>query len=173
MEYEKTEDFIGKGIWHVTTKLFFSQIMSDGEIKAEPKIPDDMRYNTAGGPKYYSFVRRIGGISLFDFSIDKTEIYSYNIKQKYNEAVNFLPKSCNDDRSDIMWIEIDREAIKDKIITSEKLIYQWKSNGCWGQIIPGYEIAVIGSLATSTFIRVIAREDTLWIEKKIKDLTNK
>jgi hypothetical protein len=165
-EYQKPEEFVGTGIWHVTSKSCFKSMLADGEIKAEPRIPDDKRYNTDKGTKYYPFVRSIGGISLFDFCTEEFKFHHYI------NAVNFSPKSCNEELSDIVWIEMDRDAIKDRIITNNELMKQ-RIKECFHQIIPIYEIAVIETISTSAFIRTIEKKNNKYIEKMIKDLMSK
>jgi len=54
-------------IWHTTSLDCFQSILADGAILVEPDIDDSKRWKTSGGPKYYPFVRTLGGISLFDF----------------------------------------------------------------------------------------------------------
>lgn len=63
------------GIWHTTSPSGFQSIVADGSILVEPNIDDSKRWKTSGGPKYYPFVRTLGGVSLFDFQGFNIEEY--------------------------------------------------------------------------------------------------
>lgn len=148
-EYQKPEDFVGTDIWHVTSKTNFERIISDGEIKAEPDIPDELRYATFKGLSYYPLVRSLGGISLFDFTVQEQSAVHYRT------AIEFPPYSCSEESSVRIWIEIDRDSIIDRIRPNDYLKKIWKDGNQHRRFIPVYEIAVIGAISTTSFIRSI------------------
>lgn len=63
-------------LWHTTRPDRVPAIMETGALMAEPNIPDAERQKTKRGPDYYPFVRKIGGVSLFDFHEFDAEAYS-------------------------------------------------------------------------------------------------
>lgn len=55
------------GVWHTTDSERYKGILSAGAILPEPPIPDSDRWETGLGTIGCSYVRSIGGVSLFDF----------------------------------------------------------------------------------------------------------
>jgi hypothetical protein len=56
------------GLWHTTHPDRFKKILESGGIWPEPDIPENERCGTRDGRESYSYVRFIGGVSLFDLS---------------------------------------------------------------------------------------------------------
>ena len=76
------------GVWHTTSKKRFDGIIADGFIRVSPNIPNASRWKTSGGPDCYPFVRKLGGISLFDFrDFDEVEYSSRCPMSSWHEFV--------------------------------------------------------------------------------------
>jgi hypothetical protein len=95
------------GVWHTTSQNRFLRILECGAILPEPDISERERWGTAIGPEGYSYVRSIGGVSLFDFRGFETE--SYSKEYPCSSWETFVP--CLDGWDSAVWIEIDHEAL--------------------------------------------------------------
>jgi len=140
-------DRLHGGLWHMTHPARFSAILASGHLSANPDIPNSERWK-ASRPEHYPFVRCLGGISLFDFAKFDPEKYekTYALSNWYS----FVPhlKSWGG----AVWIEIDRVAAAEKLISSDELVAQWDQDGNRGHtIMPRIEAAHIGSMPLSTF----------------------
>ena len=67
------KELIG-GLWHTTHPDRFKSIIACGAILPEPNIPEAERNRTLNGKKL-SYVRFLGGLSLFDFDHFNPDIY--------------------------------------------------------------------------------------------------
>lgn len=77
------------GLWHTTHPDRFEMILRSAAILPEPDIPDNERWSTFEGPKFYPYVRTIGGVSLFDF--DGFEPENYGRKYPMSSWSYFVP----------------------------------------------------------------------------------
>src|SRR4051812_34740302 len=93
------------GLWHATHPDGFGMILRSGAILPEPDIPECERWSTFQGPKFYPYVRTIGGVSLFDF--DGFEPEQYGRQYPMSSWFNFVP--YRPEWRSPVWIEIDRE----------------------------------------------------------------
>ncbi len=67
---------LNNGIWHTTKPEYYSKIIECGFLLPEPEIDDSERWKTANGSENYPFVRKLGGVSLFEFSEFNPDEYS-------------------------------------------------------------------------------------------------
>ena len=77
------------GIWHVTRPDRFISIMAGAGLVPEPDLPNVERWKTSGGPDYYPFVRKIGGVSLFDFQNFDADAYDVERAGRYSRREGF------------------------------------------------------------------------------------
>lgn len=147
------------GLWHSTHPDRFEMILAAGAILPEPTIPESERWSTREGPKYYPYVRWIGGVSLFDFHEFDADDYT----QKYPASSwsYFVPYhrewKCS------VWIEIDRKRVASHIISPEDLeARQYAEGAHLHKRMPRIEAAHIGPLPRTAFRRAfLARPDRI------------
>ena len=135
------------GIWHTTHPDRFESIMKEG-LKPEPDIPNNDRWKTSHGPEYYPFVRKIGGISLFDFRNFNPDIYgSTHPMSDWNE---FVPH--RKEWTGAVWIQINQSMLGNSFVSSDEIVRQWDSCGNRQHtIMPRIECACIGHVPISAF----------------------
>jgi hypothetical protein len=148
---------LGNGLWHTTRPDRFQNILAEGSIMPEPKIPNGDRWKTSQGEDHYPYVRMLGGVSLFDFDQFDAERYTetYPVSSWY-EFVPYPPSwGCS------VWIEIDRGLVVSKLISGPDLLARWKSDNAYGHaIMPRIEAAHLGPLPRSSFKRAfLVREE--------------
>jgi hypothetical protein len=80
-------------------------------------FPDNERWSTFEGPKFYPYVRTIGGVSLFDFEGFEPE--DYGRKYPMSSWSYFVP--YRRDWRTFVWIEIVRQLVARNIISSQDL----------------------------------------------------
>lgn len=68
-------EILRNGFWHTTNEARFAKILETGFLLPEPPIPDSGRWGTSEGPSFYPYVRKICGISLFDFTNFDQSVY--------------------------------------------------------------------------------------------------
>lgn len=141
-----------KGIWHTTSIERFNKILEVGYILAEPDISDKERWGTSSGSTHYPYVRKLGGISLFDFRNFSEEEYSDKyFSSSWSYFVPFIRKWGAS-----IWIEIDYESLGSNFIAASCLAGQWEHEKAWKHtIMPYIEGASMIPIATSLFKRVM------------------
>ena len=140
-------------VWHTTSLERYKQIVIDKAILPEPPtIKDSERWKTGGGPEGYPYVRKLGGVSLFDFrKFDKDK---YSQKYPFSSWRTFVPKVK--DWHTAVWIKIDIKAVSENLIFGSELINQWKTQEAYRHsIMPIIEIAHIGPLPSSAFQKIL------------------
>jgi hypothetical protein len=143
------------GLWHTTHPSYFQRILTLGAILPEPDIPESNRWKTSRGPDYHSYVRTIGGVSLFDF--DGFQPEKYNKKYPLSNWEYFVP--YRKDWQSAVWIEINRAQVADRFISSTELVERWKAKAAFHHsIMPYIEAAYLGELKRSAFIRAFIVE---------------
>lgn len=136
------------GLWHTTRPDLFATIMSSGGLTAEPRIPDGERWKTSLGPDFYPFVRKIGGVSLFDFrEFDRD---AYERSYPLSDLRTFVPHVAR--WGGAVWIEIDSDMIADRFVSGGELVRLWKIGGHHSHtIMPRIEAAAIGEVPVAAF----------------------
>lgn len=135
------------GLWHTTHPDRFLAILASGGLRTEPDIPNSERWK-ASQPKYYPFVRHIGGISLFDFFEFAPE--SYQKQFPLSNWYEFVPH--RQVWGGAVWIEIDRQASSRSLLTAEQLRESWDQDGKRQHTrMPQIEVAHIGDLSKTSF----------------------
>ena len=133
---------LGK-LWHTTSLTRYNMIITIGQILPNPSIPEKERWGSSRGPEFYPYVRFLGGISLFDFTNFQADTYS----KKYPLSCwyEFVPYRREWGKS--VWIEINREAVKESFISGEALLKKWKHEKAYHHnIMPIIEAAHIGPI---------------------------
>lgn len=82
-----------------------------------PPLEDSERHTSKDGPQYNPLVRQLGGISLFDFIDFNPAIY----EEKYPSSTWYSFVPCYQRYTECVWIEIDKQKIKDHLILAEEL----------------------------------------------------
>lgn len=128
-------------LWHCTSPDRFASILASGAILVNPDIPNSEKWKSA-------FVRKIGGVSLFDFGGFNPDAY-----EQAHPMCNwhdFVP--YRERWGGAVWIEINRDAIADRFTTADDLVTKWKRSNCLSfKIVPRIEAAHIGDLPRSAF----------------------
>lgn len=123
-------------------------IARDQAILPDPPIPDADRWATAAGPAYFPFVRTLEGVSLFDF--DDFDPDTYGICYPMSNWTEFVP--FRDVWGAAIWIEIDREAVRDAPIPPAELVQRWKdTNSYRHRLMPHLEAAHLGPIPSSSW----------------------
>lgn len=77
---------------------------------------------------------------------------------------SFVPINVGSGRN--IWIEIDRELVRESLIGPDDLVEKWEaSNELRRNIMPRIEAAHIGPLPLSKFVRVLVYENGVWRER--------
>lgn len=138
------------GLWHTTSEERYKSIIECGSILVDPKIPDSERWVTNRGSENYPYTRTLGGVSLFDF--EDFDPDQYDKRFPSSSWREFVP-ICKKWQSSI-WIEIDKDAINDHLISGPLLLAKWKKeNAQKHNVMPHIEAAHIGDISTSNFLR--------------------
>lgn len=137
-------------IWHTTSPERFARILTDELIRTTPKIADAERWKTSRGPNYFPFVRKIGGISLFDFrEFDELEYSSRCPMSSWHE---FIPV-CSSWESAV-WIEIDIHVLGSNFVDGTSLLQRWKDESAYSHsIMPYIEACSLVDIPSSAFIQ--------------------
>lgn len=155
---------LAKGIWHTTHPKRLISILVSG-LKSQPDVPERERWKTSRGPEYYPFVRKIGGVSLFDFTDFRPEKYDHSHPLSSWRA--FVPH--RDDWGGAAWVEIDRDALGDRFICAGDLVKRWDEGGHHRHaIMPRIECACIGDVPVSAFRSVFV---TWFSSDEVRDIS--
>ena len=152
MRITSASQFVGEvlkdRLWHTTSYDRFCMILRDGALKVEPPLPESARHKTANGPINYSFVRSLGGVSLFNFADFHMDGYESLFPLSNWRA--FVPLWHAWERS--IWIEIDACSCDSIIIQPNQLLDRWRFEQAWGHtIMPQIEAAHIGDVPMQAF----------------------
>lgn len=154
MTYEDAIDTLRGGLWHTTSTCRFESIRTNGAILADP--PDQFRYPTTGGRENWPYVRKLGGVSLFDF--EGFDIESYSRQYPGSSWAYFVP--FRRDWGASVWIEIIRSRVSDKIIAAADLVARWKcEDALRHKIMPQIEAAYLGDIPCEAFDRVLIAKE--------------
>lgn len=135
-------------LWHTTHPERLTAIINAGAILSEPPIGDANRWKSSRGPEFYPFVRKLGGVSIFDFRDFDAE--NYDARHPVSSWRTFVPHG--EKWRGAAWIEIDRYAVSSQFVSADALLERWKSGGHHKHtIMPRLEAAYIGDLPTSAF----------------------
>lgn len=143
---------IGEGLWHTTSCERYTQILQSGKISVNPDISDQVRHKTSNGPANYPYVRHLGGVSLFDFSVFQADRY----EQCYPISTwrYFVPTTGDADTS--IWILLDRLKIQSSLIRAECLLAKWKAESAYSHtFMPLIEAAHVGDIPAAHFLKVL------------------
>lgn len=144
-------------LWHTTRPDRFASILEGDGILPEPNIPESDRWKTSKGPEFYPYVCKLGGVSLFDFNNFDQE--NYNRKYPLSTWREFIPFRLV--WGSAVWIEIDREAVKNCLIPGGELLARWKKEEAHHHaIMPLIEAAHIGMISITTFSRALLVSDS-------------
>jgi hypothetical protein len=146
------------GLWHTTHPDRFKSILACGAILPEPDIPETERWKTSQGESHHSYVRFLGGVSLFDF--EDFDPDKYSIKCPASSWAEFIPFRSSWNVA--VWIEIKRDCVTSQLITGANLLTQWKSEKAYiHTLMPYIEAAHLGSLPKMAFKRafLVGEED--------------
>ncbi len=148
------------GLWHTTSQRLFEAIVTDGFIRPEPRIPDSDRY----GGRAISFVRLIGGFSVFDIP-EPFDVEQYRNDFRLSSIDEFMPYRRDWKRS--IWIKIDPVACGSAVVRGSATLQRWRDeNGHRHRIMPHIEGAHIGDMPVSSILGVysIGEGDRDWYQ---------
>ncbi|HIF9218062.1 TPA: hypothetical protein ACX6QF_003606 [Photobacterium damselae] len=128
-------------------------IINDGCIQANPNIPDNERWGTKLGEKYYPFVRSLGGVSVFDFREFDVQVHNNKFG---NDWATFIP--CRSDWQSTIWIELDISKLGNNFKSGQTIREMWHKMKSSRKFISKVEGAVIGSIPISAFKQVLIYE---------------
>ncbi|MGN7611905.1 hypothetical protein ACQZV8_07440 [Magnetococcales bacterium HHB-1] len=162
---EKIPDILRDSYWHVTYLDRYQKIVEDGYIDPEPDLDDKERWSTAEGPDHYPFVRKLGGVSIFDFhGFDEKK---YIEKYPFSMWGAFIP--CPRNKTECVWIEIKVDQLGDKFISGKDLLDKWKrKNSYANKIMPLIECANIGRLSKEFFRRCLFYDNKKQVYTELK-----
>ncbi|MGR9117680.1 MAG: hypothetical protein ACU85E_18230 [Gammaproteobacteria bacterium] len=136
-------DLLRDAIWHTTHPDRFNTIRRCGEIVPNPDLPESERWKTNCGPDYYSFVRHIGGISLFDFyGFDPV---AYNAACPMSSWRTFVP--VHRDWFSAIWLKIDTSQVNGQYFSPKELSERQQAEGAFRHtLMPRIEAGVVGTI---------------------------
>lgn len=138
------------GLWHTTHPDRFRSILTGGAIIPNPDIPESERWKTSKGAEFFPYVRKLGGVSLFDF--DEFDPESYSEKCPSSSWYELVP--FRKDWGCAVWIEIDRARTARNVISATDLVDKWNNEEAHRHtIMPYLEAAYIGELPSTAFVR--------------------
>jgi hypothetical protein len=138
-------------VWHTTSSDRYKGILSAGVILPEPPIPDSDRWGSGLGTIGCSYVRSIGGVSLFDFRDFDSEEYSKNYPvSTWREFVPYRSVW-----GEAIWIEIDISEVMSAFISGLELLARWKAEHASNRFMPLIEAAHIGALPLGAFRQIL------------------
>lgn len=141
----------------------FIEILRVGNILPNPPIPEWERWKASLGPEFYPFVRKLGGVSLFDFEGFDPEIYSAEFPlSSWRQFVPYVKRW-----GEAVWIEIDRNKIADNFLSGDELLPKWNAgNDQRHTIMPRIEAAHIEPISVVAFCQaLIVRSNNSAFEK--------
>ncbi len=139
-----------KGLWHTTHPERFRAILVSGAILPEPPIPEKERWYSGEGVERGPFVRKIGGISLFDFR-DWSSWADFKSLYPSCSLEYFVPVHRAWGKA--VWIEIDRAAIAAALISPARVLEMRGEEHRRNMLMPGVEAAHIGPIPRHSFRR--------------------
>ncbi|MFT6926371.1 MAG: hypothetical protein ACJAZP_001981 [Psychromonas sp.] len=141
-----------KGVWHSTSSERYNKISESKYIKPEPDIPDEERCTNSS-----SFVRSLGGVSLFDFRHFNLAEYNH----KYDLAIwaTFVP--CRSGWDETIWLELDEEKMNTAYLSPNEVMLKLSIAKAGQQIVPEIEAAHIGVIPISFIKRALRYSDML------------
>jgi hypothetical protein len=140
------------GLWHTTHPSRFEAILHAEAILPEPPIPESARWYSGRGVEHGPLVRKLGGVSLFDFA-GFPGWDEFREQFPFCSLAFFVP--VHREWGAAVWIEVDRDAVRDRFLPPAELLARWK-DGCLGNMVmPGVEAAYIGELPRSAFRRAL------------------
>jgi hypothetical protein len=143
------------GVWHTTNMNRFQGILRCSAILPEPEIPESERWLG------YSYVRTLGGVSLFDFRQFNREQYWKDFpRSNWDE---FVPYRMT--WNEAVWIEIDVDKLGNAFLSGVDLLARWNAAKVGNRIMPEIEAAHVGLLPRTTFKNVFTvrkGSDTLY-----------
>ena len=137
-------------IWHTTSQERYHSILSMASILPEPPVPNSERWSSKGGPRWYPFVRSIGGVSLFDFR--QFDPDQYDVRYPLSNWREFVPN--RDTWNVAVWIELDLAA-ESSFVDPSTLLARWKEHGEGRRLMPLVEAAYVGPISVKSFGRVL------------------
>ncbi len=140
----------GGGLWHTTHPSRFEAILRAGALLPEPPMPDSERWYAGGGVEHGPLVRKLGGVSLFDFA-GFPGWESFRERYPSCDLGFFVPVHRKWDEA--VWIEVDRGAVRNKLLPPGELLSRWKDGCLRNMLMPGVEAAHIGEVPRSSFRR--------------------
>jgi len=147
---EKVLAEVHGGIWHFTHCDRYKKILSSGYIVPDPPIAEGQRWKTSRGPDYYPFVRKCGGVSLFDFRNFSPE--SYDSKFPSSTWRTFVP--FRREWGSAVWIQINRELMAENFVNYTVLYQQQQDQLAYRHtLMPQIEAAHIGPIPICFFRR--------------------
>lgn len=147
-------DVLRGPLWHTTHPERYKAIIETGFIVPNPDLPDPERWKANRGPEYYTYVRHLSGVSLFDFTgFDPVD---YSIACPMCSWRTFVP--FREEWGASVWIEIDTAMIDGEYINATDLLARQKTESAGRHtIMPMIEAAVIGCIPVGAFRRVLLR----------------
>lgn len=143
---------LGGSVWHTTSPNRYVSISRDGFIRVEPDLADKERWATGAGPDGYPYVRRKGGVSLFDFRDFGPAEYSN--AYPLSSWRTFVP--CRREWEQAIWIEIDAAAAGSCFLPGSEMLRQWKAEGAERhRLMPHIEASHLGDIPMSLARRII------------------
>jgi hypothetical protein len=143
---------LSDGLWHTTSPHHYQGIVRIGFILPNPPSPDSERWKTAGGSKYYPYVRVLGGVSLFDFTDFDPD--QYGEKYPISTWRSFVP--YQDRWKAAVWLKVEVTMLGDAYIAAPELLARWKQDEAWRHtIMPLIEAAHIGPVPLSAVSRAL------------------
>ena len=141
----------GGGLWHTTHPDRYQAILQTGAILPEPPIPDSERWYAAKGVENGPYVRKLGGVSLFDFrGFPGWE--AFHERYPACSLPYFVP--AHSGWGQAVWVEIDRATVQAAVLSPGDVLARQKREGCLrNMVMPGVEAAHIGPLPRSSFRR--------------------
>ena len=140
-----------KGVWHSTSSERYIKILESKYILPEPAIPNEERCSQVRGGKLCSFVRSIGGVSLFDFH--HLNVVEYSNTYSLSILAAFVP--CRIGWDETIWLELDVEKMNAAYLSPYEVMLKRNHAKSGQQIIPELEGAHIGAIPTSFIKRVM------------------
>ena len=140
------------GLWHTTTEDRYRGIVSSKAILTKPPIPEGERWKTRCGPSNWPYVRKLGGVSLFDF--DGFDLQAYESKcpsSSWREFVPFRPSVGS-----AVWIEIDRNRARGNLLTGCEVRKMWNKHKAYlHTLMPYIEACYLGDISENLIVRVL------------------
>lgn len=145
-------DTLRGGLWHTTSEERYEGILAAGAILAKPPIPDEERWGTRCGAWGWPYVRKLGGVSLFDFEGFDVETYEARFRlSSWREFVPFLQAWGSS-----VWIEIDRTLATAGFVSGKALLARQHEEAAHRhRLMPRIEAAYLGDVPTEFFSRVL------------------